>query len=74
MEICISQGADEKHSNMEVVAYMRMLELTPYAFPYRRQRFKPLRKEDDPKPSSPSAAPNFELKTFLILNFIFLLL
>ena len=41
---------------------MSVLELAPSTYPYRYQRFEPLRKEDDPKPSSPSEAPNLELK------------
>ena len=62
LAICLSQGPDKKSSNMDVVAYVRMLESTPYAFPYKHQRYKPLRKEDDPKPSLPSKTPNLELK------------
>ena len=58
----ISQGAVEKHSNKEVLACVSVLESAPSTYPYRYQTFKPLRKEDDPKPSSPSEAPNLELK------------
>ena len=71
--IYISQGVDEKRSNMEVVACVRMLESTPYASPYRNQRFEPLRKEDDLKPYSQSEAPNLELKPLLsTLRYTFL--
>ena len=76
----MSQGAIEKHSNKEVLDCVSVLELAPSTYPYRYQRFEPLRKEDDPKPSSPSEAPNLELKPlpstlsthFLIQILIFL--
>ena len=34
----------------------------PPSYPFRYQRFEPLRNDDDPKPSSPSEAPNLEIK------------
>ena len=54
----MSQGAIEKHSNKEVLAYVSVFESALSTYPYRYQRFEPLRKEDDPKPSSLSEAPN----------------
>ena len=49
---------------MEVVACVSMLESTLSTYPYRYQRFELLKKEYDHKPSSPSEAPNLELKPF----------
>ena len=36
--ISLSQGADEERANIEVVAYVRMLESTLYAFPHKNQK------------------------------------
>ena len=57
----------------EVVACVSMLESALSAYRYRYQKFEPLRKEDDPKPSSPSEAPNLELKPLpFTLRYLFL--
>ena len=50
------------NTNKEVVACVSILESSSYTILYRYQRYKPLRTEDDPKPSSPSEAPNLKFK------------